>query len=74
MPWDLLCYRIMVWTLEKAFDLPMYWTGVSNALCMPIGPIDSCAILCGVVDNICKTLTTETDFLKEADFTRRAKV
>ena len=27
MKWDLLCYRVLVWCLEKAFDLPMYWTG-----------------------------------------------
>ncbi|EGD79771.1 atypical/ABC1/ABC1-B protein kinase [Salpingoeca rosetta] len=26
MPWDLLCYRVLVWCFEKAFDLPMYFT------------------------------------------------
>eukprot|EP00043_Microstomoeca_roanoka_P014111 m.139014 g.139014 ORF g.139014 m.139014 type:complete len:524 (+) comp15931_c0_seq2:222-1793(+) len=26
MPWDLFCYRVMVWFYEKAFDLPMYFT------------------------------------------------
>lgn len=27
MPWDLLCYRIMVFAFDHLFDLPMYWTG-----------------------------------------------
>ena len=26
LPFDLGCYRILVYALEKAFDLPMYWT------------------------------------------------
>lgn len=25
-PWDLFWYRTLVWGLEKAFDLPLYWT------------------------------------------------
>ena len=27
MPWDLLCYRIMVYAFDYLFELPMYWTG-----------------------------------------------
>lgn len=26
MPWDLLCYRTLVWALDWYFELPMYWT------------------------------------------------
>mmetsp|Transcript_17098 Transcript_17098/g.33356 ORF Transcript_17098/g.33356 Transcript_17098/m.33356 type:complete len:548 (-) Transcript_17098:186-1829(-) len=26
IPWDLGCYRFLVFALEKIFDLPMYWT------------------------------------------------
>ena len=26
LPFDLACYRILVFLLEKAFDLPMFWT------------------------------------------------
>lgn len=26
LPWDLGCYRFLVFALEKIFDLPMYWT------------------------------------------------
>eukprot|EP00471_Norrisiella_sphaerica_P005560 CAMPEP_0184489228 /NCGR_PEP_ID=MMETSP0113_2-20130426/14844_1 /TAXON_ID=91329 /ORGANISM="Norrisiella sphaerica, Strain BC52" /LENGTH=549 /DNA_ID=CAMNT_0026872533 /DNA_START=94 /DNA_END=1743 /DNA_ORIENTATION=- len=26
IPWDLRCYRFLVFALEKIFDLPMYWT------------------------------------------------
>ncbi|GAB5372082.1 hypothetical protein AAMO2058_001635000 [Amorphochlora amoebiformis] len=26
IPWDLGCYRLLVFCLEKIFDLPMYWT------------------------------------------------
>jgi len=26
LPFDLACYRILVYLLEKAFDLPMFWT------------------------------------------------
>lgn len=25
MPWDLLVHRIVVYTFEKLFDLPVYW-------------------------------------------------
>jgi len=27
MPWDLACYRLLVYTFEVLFDLPVYWTG-----------------------------------------------
>ena len=26
MPVDLLCYRVLVYLFDKAFDLPLYWT------------------------------------------------
>lgn len=26
MPWDLGCYRILVYVFEKVFELPAYWT------------------------------------------------
>eukprot|EP01094_Clydonella_sp_ATCC50884_P027759 TRINITY_DN8103_c0_g1_i1.p1 TRINITY_DN8103_c0_g1~~TRINITY_DN8103_c0_g1_i1.p1 ORF type:complete len:519 (-),score=137.06 TRINITY_DN8103_c0_g1_i1:255-1811(-) len=26
MPWDLACYRVVLYLFEKFFDLPMYWT------------------------------------------------
>jgi len=26
IPWDLSCYRLLVFCLEKIFELPMYWT------------------------------------------------
>ncbi|KAJ1469429.1 ABC1 family-domain-containing protein [Baffinella frigidus] len=31
MPWDLLCFRFLVFSFEKIFDLPMYWT--CDAVC-----------------------------------------
>ena len=30
MFWDLLCYRMIVWCLDRAFSLPMYWTGLTS--------------------------------------------
>ncbi len=26
LPWDLACFRLLVFCFEKIFDLPMYWT------------------------------------------------
>ena len=30
MPWDLLCYRVMVYAFDYLFELPMYWTGMAG--------------------------------------------
>eukprot|EP00466_Bigelowiella_natans_P012016 jgi/Bigna1/85922/estExt_fgenesh1_pg.C_70026 len=34
IPWDLTCYRFLIFALEKIFDLPMYWT--TDAVCKSI--------------------------------------
>jgi aarF domain-containing kinase len=65
MKWDLLCYRVLVWCLDYAFDLPMYWTGLR--LSFP-------CVVTEQVDNICETLTAESNFLIEAQNTKRVAV
>ena len=64
MYWDLLCYRAIVWCLDRAFDLPMYWTGALHAGHPGLTP---------PVDSICDMLSAEASFLNEARNTKRAK-
>ena len=86
MHWDLFCYRALVWCLDRAFELPMYWTGVMQFSlfwdsCAPAPTMLESPSCCDIrshtivaVDSICDTLTAEANFLTEAQNTKRAKV